>query len=1060
MEPCLPRRYSLTLDLDLDRGTFHGQVTIEVELASPHEEVILDASGLAIEAATIDGRATDHETVEDRLVLRPRHALAAGASQLTIRFRSGRTASPGLRIDGAIAISRFQPRNARTAFPCFDDLRFKTPFDVTVTAPATHTAVTCAEVASIEAAGHGRRRTRFATSPSLTPSSLVIAAVPWTAQTDGGIRVHAARPERLATGVAASALAFLSEWLDVPYPWPSLQILAVPAYGAAGMESTGVVIFREDEIAAAPAGTIQAARAARLVAHEIAHQWFGALVTPASWSDLWISEGFATFLASKAVRHLLPSSQHEVDEVLALRAAMAEDNIPLRPQVPSSEAAEHAGLFSTVIYEKGAALLRDLESLLGEDVFRRAVSRLVQSRAGGHASTEDVFRTFEELSGKNLSALRSMTDAAGAPLVELQWRGRTLRVSGSLKDHRVIPLRLEIVTAGGARERRVEVVEGTETTLETSAPIDWIFANSGGLGYYGTRGTPIPDSAAAMLTDGERIARLCDAWDAVWRGDSDILEYLSILTSCSASRNVSTIAAQHIADLRDILASGQRRESWNAWVRDRWTHEPFDGRTLTVAGQADQPRAVSRAGELTEAWLKDGTTDDALEAALPIAAEHGSESLFDRLHETLNRGAEGVRLRTVAAALGAFRLEARRAEQEALLVAGTLEADQAGSFLETLLADPTHRAETWSRLFPHLAGRPEQVADFAGRGMLAAIGTVTDARVAAHLAQWKPELPPRLQPIADATCRRIESRLAFREREQRSFDAWLVRRNAPAVDLRAAAPAWETLNFLAAGFHAAAQQQRWLASAGVQRQEWMQADADVIAAARGLDARLLQTLNGNAIVDAAVLSLGHRLAEDLMAAARWAEISIAGVLATDREAATILAGFLLRREVFRDRFMRGAITLADLAGEPAMARQWRESRRRTQEEIQRTQDLVRRAAGREASGRLFFDLWNECALLPALLRAQALDCLAMERRWKGETEAAPPQPWQLFGFADADRERWTAAGFTNAADAGEWFHRGFAAEEARELATRGADPRAVRRERNAPPEAGATASTS
>ncbi|HUP63454.1 MAG TPA: M1 family metallopeptidase [Thermoanaerobaculia bacterium] len=908
-----PLHYTLSLEAHPEQRSFHGETSIEVGIEEKVERIVLDAVGLQIESASVDGATATFEITPGAVAIIPPAPLKAARSTIALRYRgqldeSGR----GLFMSGDCIVTQLQPVYARRVFPCFDDPRWKTLFDLTVAAPRSHIVIANAPLLHEEELGN-RRRLTFATSPPL-PTHLFALAVgelsAMNADVDGVplrflTRLGDGR-EAFALEAASRFIAVHSRILGVAYPWPKLDLVAVPEYEAAGMEATSVIYFRESAVLVDDDATPERrTEVAALVAHELAHQWFGSLVSPASWEELWLSEGFATWAAAKAL-----SSENgpaaEVASTRATRGAMAVDSLPSCRALHSAAAANQLQeLYDVIAYQKGAAVLRMLEQWLGEETFARGVTLYLNRHAGGHATSDDLWSALREASGEDVADVAApFVRRSGVPTIRFDWSGPAIRVTRSGDEELAVPVAMKIGLAGGGVERRRVLLRTASEVVEMADEVSWVFGNENAAGYYRCRHAGPSAIPAAELSDPEAVALLADTWDAMWGGTGDTLEYLRVLDNVGRRTALGGIAGEYLADLAALLAGGGRLAPFAAWASSR-----FPG----------------------------------------IDLRRGSDAAADL---------------------------------EALGSAGT---DETARLLEKVFANPDTAGAAWMHLKEHWDELQRTVISFGGRGAMTALASVCDRAMRNDIATF---FAGRAIPGAERTLRQtletIDSRLAFREREQPVFDAWLARQSSSAVAADESLRAGHALlNALAAGFHGALVHRGWIEGLGLTPPPWMQRSDDLARVAAALERRLLALFAGKVVIDAALLDLAARLHEDLIASADLADsILAAGHESTSDVSVWMLAALLARQAAVYERLVRGAIVFAELFRIDDAARVLRGRLFASEEERARVRALVRRAGSPPPTLELRASLWSESAPLPALQRSQAAEVAALSSWWR------------------------------------------------------------------------------
>lgn len=523
-----PLRYELSLEIDPERADFRGTVRVHLRVHERTRTLVMHSRELEVRAVRrLDdrgrvvalGRASERASAHGRgtpeeLVLQFEQPLQG--ERVTIELEYVGRFNPSLRSLYRVqqrgrwyAFTQFEPNDARRAFPCFDEPGFKVPWSLELTVPAGAVALANMPEASRVELSDRRVRVRFRETPP-TSSYLVAFAVgpfelverpPVVLESGGervsiplrGVTTQGQGPlVREALDIAAAHLTVLSQYFDRNYPYPKLDLVAVPEFSAGAMENPGLVTFREEMLLLDPARATTSARRgiAGIVAHELAHQWFGNLVTMRWWDDLWLNEGFATWMASRVLDTWRPEMDARLEFVRWRAWAMDQDSLPtariVRQPVRSTSEAEEA--FDGITYTKGAAFLRMLETAMGEEAFRSGVRSYLRAHAWGNATAADLFddlqnsghlpvtrvaESFLDRRGVPVVSATVQCDRAGAPSVLLEQRpytplGTTDDRSASAAPW-VIPLCVEYGDRRGAIGRRCLVLSDARMTVEATA---------------------------------------------------------------------------------------------------------------------------------------------------------------------------------------------------------------------------------------------------------------------------------------------------------------------------------------------------------------------------------------------------------------------------------------------------------------------------------------------------------------------------------------------------------------------------------------------------------------
>jgi puromycin-sensitive aminopeptidase len=412
----LPRRYDLTLTPDIAAATFAGSVDVDVDVVEPTAHVVLNAIELDVDEAwiTVEGARIEAAVTLDpdaeRVMLEVPQPLPLGPAVVSLRFRGqlndtlrGFYRSPFTDDAGdarVIATTQFEATDARRAFPCWDEPDCKATFGITLIVDEGLEAVSNGAVVSDEPIDGGKRRVRFADTMPL--STYLVAFIVGPLEATAPIDVEGT-PVRLlfppgkgnltAFGleVADYSLRYLADYFDLPYPGDSMDLVAIPDFAFGAMENLGCVTFRETLLLADPSRATQGElqNVVDVIAHELAHMWFGDLVTMKWWNGIWLNEAFATFMELKVTDAFRPEWERWASFGLARSTAFDTDALAAtRPiEYPVISPADAEGMFDVLTYEKGAAVVRMLEQYLGEDRFRAGIRKYMAAHRASWAGS-------------------------------------------------------------------------------------------------------------------------------------------------------------------------------------------------------------------------------------------------------------------------------------------------------------------------------------------------------------------------------------------------------------------------------------------------------------------------------------------------------------------------------------------------------------------------------------------------------------------------------------------------------------------------------------------------
>jgi puromycin-sensitive aminopeptidase len=561
----VPTAYRLSLEPDLEAATFVGAVEIDVLVGSPRAELVVNAVDLEVRRAEVvlpDGTRLDaqvhaqHEL--ERIALRCEQNVSGPVTvavsfagvlndQLVGFYRSSFTDDEGT--EHAIATTQLCVTDARRAFPCFDEPGFKATFEVSVVVPPGSAAFSNASAARDVELDGGRHAVSFRPSIKMSTYLVALTVGPFeqteAVDVDGIALSVVATPgkahlARFALDVAAFAMRFYQDYFAIDYPGDKVDLLAIPDFAYGAMENFGCITFRETALLVdeSTASIAELQRVALVVAHELAHMWFGDLVTMQWWEGIWLNEAFAThlmYVCGDAYRSTWELwAQFGEDRDAGFEIDALHSTRPIEFQVHSP--AEATAMLDVITYQKGAAVLRMLEQYLGDDVYRDGIRRYLARHAYGNTVTADLWAALEEVSGEPVGAvMASWILQGGHPVVAVD--GGTVSQSpfsfgeapaggaSAIGSGWRIPLRArsidgrtELATVLG--DEPIDLKLGTTCVVNTG----WGFYRS----HYDDAGFAAIAGAFSTLTGFERSVALSDAWALARAGRSDVGDVLTL----------------------------------------------------------------------------------------------------------------------------------------------------------------------------------------------------------------------------------------------------------------------------------------------------------------------------------------------------------------------------------------------------------------------------------------------------------------------------------------------------------------------------------------------------
>ena len=834
----IPEHYALWFAPDLAKESFRGRATIRAVVTQPATSITLHAAELEFGEVRITsgGRTqtarvtTNAETetatfaVPDRLAEGPVTIDVTYTGILNDKLRGFYISEANGR---KYAVSQMEATDARRAFPSFDEPAFKATFDISMMVDRGDTAISNGRgVSDTPGPEPGKHTIVYARTPKMSTYLVALLVGDFVCREGSSegtpIRVCSTPDKRGLTGFALEAavqqLKFYNDYFGIKYPFGKLDIIGVPDFAAGAMENAGAIMFRERLLLVDPQQSSVSARktVATVLSHEIAHQWFGNLVTMKWWDDIWLNEGFATWMESKAVAAWRPDWQVELDAVAATQGALAVDTLPsTRPVRTKVETPEEINeVFDPIAYEKTAAVLRMVEAFVGPDSFRKGVASYLTKFAYRNAAGEDFWTEIARVTGQPVDRMiKSLVDQVGVPLLTI---GQSCIASSS--EISIAQSRLLIGADRSSEPRtwtfpacfkasdgkaRCEVIDRPAQVATTSGCAS-VFVNADARGYYITEYSPeaVRDLASRSnsLTRVERLNLLSDEW---WmlralRHPAGVFMDLAGALASDDTPAVLDALQTRLAFVANNIVDPAQRAQLQQWLRDRF------GPVLTKLGLPGTPRdpddvqarratllmlvGVSggdeelqrRARELATRYLATPASLGASLAptVLQVAAVSGDRALYDRYRVNLAASsAQPEVYYRYFNALSWFSDPALVQETLQFALSPTVRSQDTGTLLRNMLRQPWSRGAAWQFVKTHWPALTAKLGVFQGlpgiiSGLDGLCSTADAADVGAFFARNPVEAVERAvaQAIDDIeSCARVDAR------QSQALADWIAR---------------------------------------------------------------------------------------------------------------------------------------------------------------------------------------------------------------------------------------------------------------------------------------------
>lgn len=837
----VPSRYEIRLAPDLNTFKFTGEEVVHVEVVKPVSEILLNAIELEIQSAEIAndagtkyGAKITLQEADERAVLKFDQEIPAGKWQLRVKF----TGTLNDKLHGFyrskykdpqgnekwLATTQFEATDARRAFPCWDEPDFKATYKVTLEIDESLTGISNASIESEKKLGNGKKEIVFRETIKMSTYLVAFCVGEFEAtepvMADGKpIRIWAPPGKKhlakFAEGIAHHSLTYFARYYGVPYPGDKLDLVAIPDFAFGAMENLGCVTFRENALLVDEKTSSHAEqeRVADVVAHEIAHMWFGDLTTMSWWNGIWLNEAFATFAEMMAVNAWKPNWKRWDTFGASRAAAMVVDGLkstrPIEYEVRRPE--EMNGMFDVLTYEKGASVLRQLEQYLTEPVFQKGISIYLQRHQFANTETRDLWAALEEASKEPVVQLMdSWIFHPGHPMVsaELENDGKSLKVAQQrfyyLKDESGreqqlfhVPVMVRAKCDGKVVQKKILLKDASQT-IELPGKAEWAVVNDGGHGFYRVRySSQLQQKLTAdvfnILSPIERFNLVNDTWAMVVAGHTPLAQYLQLvaLFGDETDKNVWSVIVGSFnyldrvlpesarADfeqfVRKLVSPAHERLGWEPQKSDNELTAQLRGLLIGAMGVLGNcPKTQEKARELYGKYKKDRASVDpnVVPALVNILATSGDQARYEEFLQEFKTAKTPQDEERYLYSLAAFKHKDLLEQTLAGTLNGTVRTQNSPYLIRSVMLNNHGRELTWNFLKKNWKELLGKLPDNTIARMLEGITGLVEPKLEKDVVDFFKQNPvTNGAKTVDQHMERLHVAVLFKDREAKTLES-------------------------------------------------------------------------------------------------------------------------------------------------------------------------------------------------------------------------------------------------------------------------------------------------
>jgi aminopeptidase N/puromycin-sensitive aminopeptidase len=835
-----PENYKLRFTPNLEKATFDGEETISIQVLKPTSEITLNSVDITFGDVTITSNGKSQtakitpEKEKEMEILTVDTPLPAGPATIHITYTGilndeMRGFYIGKDDHGRkYAATQFESTDARRAYPSFDEPDYKATFDITAVADKGQIAISNQKVAS-DTPGPGDKHTiHFATTVKMSSylAALVVGNFEYIeGEADGiPIRIYSTPGKKdmgkFALESAEHILSYYDKYFSIKYPYGKLDLIGLPDFSAGAMENTGCITFREVILLTDEKSSSVGLRKeiASVIAHEMAHQWFGDLVTMKWWDDIWLNEGFATWMSSKPVQAWKPEWNYKLDDVIETGATMNTDSLAnTRPiHQAANTPAQIQELFDGIAYGKAAAVLRMLESYLGEETFRAGVNSYIQQHQYANATATDFWDAQAKTSRKPVDQIMpTFVTQAGVPIINVkaQCSGKSTTVTLDQRRYYSDPAKFDapndqlweipfcMKSSANDKSAKCELMTKKQETFSLPGCSTWVLANAGATGYYRVSYQPeavrsLAHDAESDLSPAERIALQSDIWASVRVGREPIGDYLAFAEGLQSDRSRAVLEGVlgHLNYIGKYLVTADDRASYQNWLQQYlgpilkdvgWESKPGDSdeqkalraRLFYALGyDARSPQVEEQAHKIADQALANpsSVSQEMAHSAFGIAALTGDQTLYDKLLAVSKNAKSPEEYYTALFSLAHFTDPKLLQRTLDYAISSDVRSQDALRLISGVLENPAGEQLAWDFILGHWDSVQKAGGPFASAEIVGATSSFCDARMRDQVEQFfEAHKIEAAQRTYRQSIERINGCIALKSQQDPQLASWL-----------------------------------------------------------------------------------------------------------------------------------------------------------------------------------------------------------------------------------------------------------------------------------------------